>query len=121
MFRPLQKISWKKCIKATEKKFKYALGHIYVKEKELEGKTTEDIEDVLEIISKIQKSLEDRLSNTTWMDADTKGKASAKSKLIRSLGIVKLVEREILFISKHLLSVEYKHIDKVVNPHPQLL
>merc|ERR1719400_103246 len=83
--RPLQKISWKKCIKATEKKFKYALGHIYVKEKELEGKTTEDIEDVLEIISKIQKSLEDRLSNTTWMDADTKGKASAKSKLIRSL------------------------------------
>ena len=94
MFRPLQKISWKKCIKATEKKFKYALGHIYVKEKELEGKTRDDIEDVLNIISKIQKSLEDKISHTTWMDADTKRKASQKSKLIRSLGIMKSLERE---------------------------
>ena len=89
MFRPLQKISWKNCIKATEKKFKYALGHIYVKEKELEGKTKDDIEDVLNIISKIQESLEAKISNNTWMDAETKRKATMKSKLIRSLGIMK--------------------------------
>ena len=94
LFRPLQKISWKKCIKATEKKFKYALGHIYVKHQEQEGKTRDDIEDVLNIISKIQKSLEDKISHTTWMDADTKRKASQKSKLIRSLGIMKSLERE---------------------------
>ena len=94
MFRPLQKISWKKCIKATEKKFKYALGHIYVKEKEMQGKTKDDIEDVLNIISKIQESLEDKISNNTWMDADTKRKAIRKSKLIRSLGIMKSLERQ---------------------------
>ena len=93
LFRPLQKISWKKCLKATEKKFKYALGHIYVKEKEVEGKTRSDIEDVLSIISKIQKSLEDKISHTTWMDADTKRKASLKSKLIRSLGMMNSLER----------------------------
>ena len=56
MFRPLQKISWKNCIKATEKKFKYALGHIYVKEKEMQGKTKDDIEDVLNIISKEEQN-----------------------------------------------------------------
>ena len=69
LFRPLQKISWKKCIKATEKKFKYALGHIYVREKEAEGRTKDDIEDVLNIISKIQGSLEEKISENTWMDA----------------------------------------------------
>ena len=94
LFRPLQKISWKNCIKATEKKFKYALGHIYVKEKEMQGKTKDDIEDVLNIISKIQESLEDKISINTWMDADTKKKASQKSKLIRSLGIMKSLEQE---------------------------
>ena len=100
MFRPLQKISWKKCIKATEKKFKYALGHIYVREKEAGGKTKDDIEDVLNMINKIQESLEEKISDNTWMDADTKRKASAKSKQIRSLGMIKSSER---FISKHLL------------------
>ena len=97
MFRPLQKISWKNCIKATEKKFKYALGHIYVREKEAEGNTKDDIEDVLNIIGKIQKSLEEKISENTWMDADTKRKASAKSKQIRSLGMMKSLERETFY------------------------
>ena len=94
LFRPLQKISWKKCIKATEKKFKYALGHIYVKEMETKGKTKDDIEDVLKIISQIQQSLENRISNNNWMDAETKRKATKKSELIRSLGIMKSLERQ---------------------------
>ena len=97
MFRPLQKISWKKCIKATEKKFKYALGHIYVREKEAEGKTKDDIKDVLNMINKIQESLEEKISDNTWMDADTKRKASAKSKQIRSLGMIKSPERETFY------------------------
>ena len=87
-FRPLQKISWKNCIKATEKKFKYALGHIYVNEKGLEG-TEEIIEDVLNINAKIQKSLEAQISNNTWMDDETKRRAIVKSKLIRASGTMK--------------------------------
>ena len=100
LFRPLQKISWKNCIKATEKKFKYALGHIYVKEKEMQGKTKDDIEDVLNIISKIQESLEAKINNNIWMDAETKRKATMKSKLIRSLGIMKSLERTSVFTEK---------------------
>ena len=94
LFRPLQKISWKNCIKATEKKFKYALGHIYVKEMETKGKTKDDIEDVLKIISQIQQSLEERISSNNWMDAETKRKATKKSELIRSLGIMKSLDRQ---------------------------
>ena len=90
MLRPLQKISWKNCIKATEKKFKYALGHIYVKEKEGEQNAEDDIKDVINIISNIQRSLEQQISNNNWMDDETKRAAIDKSKLIRSLGMMKL-------------------------------
>merc|ERR1719400_960365 len=41
--------------------------------------------DVLNIINKIQKSLEAQISNNIWMDAKTKTKAIEKSKLIRFL------------------------------------
>ena len=63
----------------------------------MQGKTKDDIEDVLNIISKIQESLEDKISNNTWMDAETKRKAIRKSKLIRSLGIMKSLERQFYY------------------------
>lgn len=64
------------------------MGHIYVKEKGIEG-NKDIIKDVLNIINKIQRSLEAQISNNTWMDAETKEKAIAKSKLMRSLGMMK--------------------------------
>ena len=61
------------------------MGHIYVREKELED-NKDTMNDVLNIINKIQKALEAQISNNTWMDAETKNKAIEKSKLIRFLG-----------------------------------
>ena len=45
-FRSLQKVTWKNCLKAAEKKFKYAIGHLYVNEVQAGEKNENDIGNV---------------------------------------------------------------------------
>ena len=41
--RSLQKVTWKNCLKAAEKKFKYAIGHLYVNEVQSRENNENDI------------------------------------------------------------------------------
>ena len=81
----MRKTSWKSCLKATEKKFKYAIGHIYVNEIQAEGKNVNDILQVNKMINKIKESLVDLIKQSPWMDDITKAKAIYKSNLIKPM------------------------------------
>ena len=81
----MQKVSWKNCLKATEKKFKYAVGHIYVSEVQPAEDSQQAVARVKDMIGKIRSSLEQLIQDTPWMDADTKRRAIEKSSLIEPM------------------------------------
>ena len=83
MFRPLPKSTWKSCIKETGKMFKFAVGHIYVKE--TESHQEDKTENVEKIFETVKKALVANLERNPWMDKETKAKAVEKSKLIEGL------------------------------------
>ena len=58
-FRPLQKSTWKNCLKAAEKKFKYAIGHLYVSE--VQSRVNND-NDVLQV----QEGLKNEFNKITF-------------------------------------------------------
>ena len=74
-------MSSKSCFKATEKKFKYAIGYIYLNEiKSRVGNGT-----IMKMIDKIKKALERLINKSQWMDSQTKERAIEKSDMIGSL------------------------------------
>ena len=72
MFRSLQKLSWKQCLKETEKKFKYAVGHIYVSEIKHNRDINKDVATVENMIDNIKNSLMEMIRTSSWMDNSTK-------------------------------------------------
>ena len=80
-YRKLNKVSSKSCFKATEKKFKYAIGYIYVNEMRSSVRTS----DIMKMIDNIKKALERLINRSGWMDAETKKRAIEKSDMIGSM------------------------------------
>ena len=80
-YRKLNKVSSKSCFKATEKKFKYAIGYIYVNEIRSSVRTS----DIMKMIDNIKKALERLINRSEWMDAETKKRAIEKSDMIGSM------------------------------------
>jgi len=82
--RTLPKSTWKSCIKETGKMFKFAVGHIYVKETESHDQNHKT-KNAKNIFQMVKKSLVANLKKNPWMDKKTKAKAVEKSKLIEGL------------------------------------
>ena len=64
--------------------FKFAVGHIYVKETESDHQD-DKTENVKKIFQTVKKALVANLEKNPWMDKETKARAVEKSKLIEGL------------------------------------
>lgn len=82
-YRTLKKVSSKSCFKATEKKFKHAVGFIYVNE--MRSKMSLLLSDILGMVDNIKKALERLINRSEWMDGETKKRAIEKSHKIGSM------------------------------------
>ena len=113
-YRKLNKVSSKSCFKATEKKFKYAVGYIYVTEMRSSVRTS----DIMKMIDNIKKALERLINRSGWMDAETKKRAIEKSDMIGSMvgfseTMTDLVCIDKIYVTHHSLSKDFIFQEKL--------
>jgi len=113
--RTLPKSTWKSCVKETGKMFKFAIGHIYVKETE-SSHQNDKTKHAKNIFQMVKKALVKNLKKNQWMDKKTKSKAVEKSKLIEGL-----IGYPDLVMDKAKLTKMYAHLPEDSPSFPEAL